>query len=158
MAGGWLPLLDPPEELSSQLPSMFSQTLTRQWQATAFSGYWLAAAGTSCSTNSVRNTPTHSALTGGCVSPYSDGVVCRDSAVYQPFLQFLAKGFALPPSPSILWEDPQHNYVHTTTAGGLGSAALFCGNTPANVSQLFDPPAAPRGLLINKIVETLNGH
>jgi triacylglycerol esterase/lipase EstA (alpha/beta hydrolase family) len=156
MAGSWAPLQNPPPEFTSS----FLTTLTQNWTS-SYGGYWLAAAGTQCD-NPTRNVPPLGNLASGCLlgsvsttgHSYSDGTVCRDSAVYQPYTNYF--GYVTPPVPTDKWEDPEHKYVHTTTLGGWGTAFLLCGNDPAVNPQLFDPPFGQ--LLFNKIVSTLNGH
>jgi hypothetical protein len=111
MAGSWQPQPNPPLDLFSP----FLNTLTQQWQAASYAGYWLAAAGESCS-NTIRTT---GAFPRGCLPQNrSDGVVCRDSAVY-------SGGFALGAPPTTLWEDPEQKYVHTTSVGGFGTAGIL---------------------------------
>ena len=145
MAGSWQPQASPPFELSSP----FLNTLTQQWQSASYAGYWLAAAGQSCP-NPIRTTGVYPP---GCLpqSPRSDGVVCRDSAVY-------SGGFARAPSPTALWEDPEQKYVHTNAAGGWGTAGILCGNSgnPADAPPLNDPP--PNGVLFPVIKVMINGH
>jgi len=146
MAGSWYPNHSPQDEAFSP----YLLDLTQQWAASSFAGYWLAAAGTSCS-NPVRTTGSFDAR--GCLttSPRSDGVVCRDSAVY-------SGGYASGTGPTVRWEDPDHNYVHTFSGGGWGTALILCGNTnDANQqSELYQPPA--EGLLFAQIKAIINGN
>jgi pimeloyl-ACP methyl ester carboxylesterase len=64
-----------------ELSSPYLDNLRQQWKSTAYSGYWMAAAGEQCS-NPTRNLPPGSTV--GCPPSgfRSDGVVCRDSALY----------------------------------------------------------------------------
>jgi pimeloyl-ACP methyl ester carboxylesterase len=148
MAGSWQPQLTPPPELFST----FLNDLTRQWLTASYAGYWMAAAGESCTTT-IRTT---GALPRGCLpqspSSRSDGVVCRDSAVY-------SGDFAKSPFPNLpLWEDPDQRYVHTNAVGGWGTAGILCRNSgnPADYPQLFDPPI--NDTLFANIKATINGH
>lgn len=92
--------------------------------------------------------------------PYSDGVVCRDSALYQEPTGFA--GWATQPFPTDTWQDPTHHYAHTllsiygSTPGINVTQLLFGTINTFPVYALYDPPA---GLdLVNKIVSTLNAH
>ena len=153
MSGSWLPLaVTPPFELSSP----FLDTLSQKWNS-SFGGYWLAAAGTQ-SSRLTRAFPDYgSPIQKGCNppqlpdSPYSDGVVCRDSAMYKSTF-----GFATPPGPTDPWEDLEHIYVHTFAYYGWGTSFLFGTNNPFIHQQMFDPQ--PPGTLFRKVLGTLNAH
>jgi pimeloyl-ACP methyl ester carboxylesterase len=165
MAGGWAPLATPPQEFPPLGGTTFFDILRQSWGATSVP-YWLATAGT-VFTNSSRTFPT---LGGGCMTPttitvppdqpYSDGVVCRDSALYQEPTGFA--GWATQPFPTDTWQDPTHHYAHTllsiygSTPGINVTQLLFGTINTFPVYALYDPPA---GLdLVNKIVSTLNAH
>jgi hypothetical protein len=108
MAGGWTPLTNPQAELpplNGATPTFFDR-LRQSWGGTSLP-YWLAAAGTFY-TNSTRSVPqSYGIFSNGCIAPrsitppdqpYSDGVVCRDSALYEALPGFF--GWATPPFPS----------------------------------------------------------
>lgn len=149
MSGSWLP------QQTKPALSPYLSTLNTQWQSAPFyPGYWLAAAGESCS-NPTRNTSAQP----GCLpsissdpnSPLSDGIVCRDSAAnYSPSV-------TLGPAPTSLFEDPQHVYVHSTALSGWGTALVLCGNnSTSNPTPLVAPP--PNGLLFPQIEAVINAH
>jgi len=96
---------------------------------------------------------------------YSDGVVGLDSSLYRTYNQF--QGYTPGPGPNqaLIWQDPQHNYVHTLSTaavfglpGGSGAVlvTLFGTKSTTGLSQVFDPPV--RGPLFNMIVSLLNAH
>lgn len=128
--------------------SPYLLSLTNQWPSTSYpggAGLWLAASGRSCS-NAVRAVDT----TTGCRdrNPYSDGVVCDDSATYS---------VSTPPGtgPNRYWQDPGQIYVHSNMAWGIGTSFVLCGNSgnPAVNPPLSNPPtfgplfAAIKGLI-----------
>lgn len=172
MLGGWAPLLARPVELpplttinGSPDNVTFFGRLRQSWSGASLT-YWLAVAGT-VYTNSSRTFPI---MGGGCMTPttitdppdqpYSDGVVCRDSALYQEPTGFF--GWAVPPFPTDTWQDPAHNYVHTFgpiygSAPGVSALVLPFGATYAlPVYELYSPPFP--GDLVTVIVSTLNAH
>ena len=150
MAGSWNPDNNIPNE-----PSWFLKTLSQSWNATFYSGYWMAAAGTYCQSNPSRS-PNLTGVNTGCPwnapHSYNDGVVCSDSAAYSDFIP-LVTPFSR--GPDTRWTDPSHQYVHTTSWWGLGTGAIFCPSVPGTF-QLFQPPLI--GELYNQIVQVLNGH
>jgi uncharacterized protein (TIGR03437 family) len=93
--------------------------------------HWLAVAGTFCS-NPVRN----AALNTGCrnSNPYSDGIVCADSA------DFNLAGMNLP---TVRWNSP--GYAHTNDKLFLG-ATLFDG-CDAQYFTALDTPSAQSDLI-----------
>jgi pimeloyl-ACP methyl ester carboxylesterase len=126
--------------------SSYLYSLTNQWSSTSYpasAGSWLAASGRSCS-NPTRTINT----TTGCrdKNPYSDGIVCDDSATY----------FTSTPTgtaPNQYWQDPGQIYVHSNN--GWGTSFVLCGNAgnPAINPPLSNPPvfgplfAAIKGLI-----------
>jgi len=153
MAGSWLPQENPPREpLSTYL-----STLNQNWRSASYGSYWVAAAGESCS-HTVRDTipgvlpPLQPGCLTGGPSYFSDGVVCHDSAVnYSP-------GVTLGPPPTSLFEDPQHQYVHTTAGYGLGSSLVLCSNnTTPNPIPLWGPLNTDP-LFVQYIVGTINAN
>ena len=130
--------------------SPYLYTLTTLWPAASYpgsGGSWLAASGRSCS-NPVRTIDT----TTGCrdKNPYSDGVVCDDSATY----------FTSTPSgtaPTLYWQDPGQIYVHSNAAWGIGTSFVLCGNSgnPTVNPPLSNPPVF--GPLFATIKGFING-
>lgn len=126
--------------------SQYLSALRTKWAAGNFPGFggvWLAASGRSCS-NATRliNSST------GCRdrNPFSDGIVCDDSAAY--FGQSANK-------PTTLWQDPGQVYVHSnSTIGSIGSSLILCGNNGQNPS-LSNPLLT--GPLFDVIKRTLTG-
>jgi uncharacterized protein (TIGR03437 family) len=125
-------------------------SLTNQWPSTSYpgnAGKWLAASGRSCP-NAVRAIDP----TTGCrdKNPYSDGVVCDDSATY--FVSTPA-GTA----PTQYWQDPSQIYVHSNYGWGIGTAFVLCGNSgnPAVNPPLSNPPSF--GPLFATIKALING-
>ncbi len=121
--------------------------LNNQWGAGTFPGTnrkWLAASGRSCS-NPVRSLDP----TTGCRdrNPYSDGVVCDDSAT-------LNLNMSSGSQPSRYWQDPGEIYVHSS---GWGSSFVLCGNTGDSTRYplLSNPPVF--GPLFSALRETING-
>jgi hypothetical protein len=175
MAGGWAPLaIGGPIELPTLNSGTFFDQLRQSWGGTSVP-YWLAAAGTTY-TSSIRlftltSTPgPYSNGPGGCISPsttffmlgpaYSDGVVCRDSALYQEPPGF--SGWATPPFPTQTpYQDPTHHYVHTfanifgITVTNAAPFGVISPTTPP-YNELYRPPFP--GDLVNLIVSTLNAH
>jgi pimeloyl-ACP methyl ester carboxylesterase len=133
--------------------SSYLTSLTSQWNGLAYPGVdgaWLAASGRSCSD------PTrYGNASTGCrdENPFSDGVVCDDSASYN----VVPTQWALSPTgtrPNRLWRDPGQIYVHSHSwATGL----VLCGSpgNPASYPLLSNPPTY--GPLFAAIKETLNG-
>jgi pimeloyl-ACP methyl ester carboxylesterase len=116
--------------------SPYLLSLTNQWPSASYpesSGYWLAASGRSCS-NPIRRLDS----TTGCrdKNPYSDGVVCDDSATYSVSTP---SGTA----PTLYWQDPGQIYVHSNFGWGIGTAFVLCGNSgnPAVNPPLSNPPS-----------------
>jgi len=120
--------------------SPFLSSMRANWEAfytntTAASIPWLAASGKSCN-NPLRMVPNPdlsiTRINRGCrdANPYSDGVVCDDSA-----------GWAVPQGqPTSRWADPTNKFQHTSSSfGGLG--VLCAGRADINQTPvLFDPP------------------
>lgn len=127
--------------------SGYLSALTAAWNSDAYpgaAGRWLTAAGRSCS-NPVRalNPST------GCrdSNPFSDGVVCADSATYNIVVP-------APARPTELWQDPNREYVHSTSGGGLFPSLVLCGNN-GRAPLLIDPP--PAGSLFAAIKTAIQG-
>src|ERR1039457_6825784 len=131
------------QSTNSVVLSPYLLSLTNQWPSTSYPGspgLWLAASGRSCS-NAVRTIN----ATTGCRdrNPYSDGVVCDDSATY-------SISTASGTSPNWYWQDPSQIYVHTNN--GFGSSLILCGND-GQKPTLSNPPsfgplfAAIKGLI-----------
>lgn len=121
--------------------------LTNQWGNSAFPGnnrVWLAASGRSCS-NPIRNLDN----TTGCrdSNPYSDGVVCDDSATYWV-------NTAAGTRPSRYWQDPGGIYVHSHDSA---TGFILCGNSGDDTRNplLSNPPVF--GPLFSALKETING-
>lgn len=126
--------------------SQYLNALKGKWATGNFPGFggvWLAASGRSCSTPARLISPST-----GCrdKNPYSDGIVCDDSASY--FGETANR-------PTTLWQDPGQVYVHSnSTFGSIGSALILCGNNGQNPA-LSNPP--PTGPLFEVIKQTLTG-
>lgn len=146
MAGSWNWLTKEPNPLSP-----FLSTLNASWSPSSYGGYWLAAAGRFCNFPA-RINPLNPAYPpySGCLEPngvYSnDGVVCADSAQYSS---------ASVGSPTELFDDSNHNYSHTDTLLGFGTALLMGCKTSSTNGRLFDPrpnedPFQQMVTLINK--------
>jgi hypothetical protein len=140
----------------SEVTSPYLDRLRTQWVAASFPGYWMASAGEQCS-NATRNLPPGSLVGCPSWSQTSDGVVCRDSALYGAGMSgfgYLNDG----PKPDVPWRDTTHVYVHTDSMAGWGTAAILCGNSgdPSVTPQLFDPP--PGGTLFPYVKATINAH
>jgi hypothetical protein len=136
--------------------SPYLDNLRQQWVSRSYSGYWMAAAGEQCS-NQFRKLYAPGEDPVGCPtwSVTSDGVVCRDSALYG----FGSYGFGvLNPAPKadVPWSDTDYKYVHTNSLAGWGTAAILCGNSPSTNPQLFNPP--PGDTLFPKVVEKINAN
>jgi pimeloyl-ACP methyl ester carboxylesterase len=130
---------------NSVVLSPYLLSLTNQWPSTSYPGspgLWLAASGRSCS-NAVRTIN----ATTGCRdrNPYSDGVVCDDSATY-------SISTASGTSPNRYWQDPSQIYVHTNN--GFGSSLILCGND-GQKPTLSNPPSF--GPLFAAIKGLING-
>jgi fibronectin type 3 domain-containing protein len=124
--------------------SNYLLSLTNQWSAYGFPGSgrtWLAASGRAC------NIPTR--LGTGCrdQNPYSDGVVCQDSAAYS-----VSTSAGTQPNDS--WADPNRAYVHSFS--GFTSFILCNTSDQAKYLPLYDPPPTPGGLF-SKLTAVLNG-
>src|ERR1039457_2295027 len=133
------------QSTNSVVLSPYLLSLTNQWPSSSYPGgpgLWLAASGRSCS-NAVR---TNNATTG-CRdrNPYSDGVVCDDSATY-------SISTASGTSPNRYWQDPSQIYVHTNN--GFGSSLILCGND-GQKPTLSNPPSF--GPLFAAIKGLING-
>lgn len=127
--------------------SAYLFSLTNRWGSLEFPGnnrLWLAASGRSCS-NPVRNLDTST----GCrdANPFSDGVVCDDSATYWVNTAGVTR-------PTRLWQDPGRIYVHSHNSA---TSLILCGNSgdPTRHPLLSDPPAFVP--LFNAIKEAING-
>jgi len=128
--------------------SPYLYSLTNLWPSASYpggGGSWLAASGRSCS-NPIRNINS----TTGCrdQNPYSDGVVCDDSATY---FTSTASGTA----PTLYWQDPSQIYVHSNN--GWGTSFVLCGNSgnPTINPPLSNPPSF--GPLFAAIKGLING-
>jgi hypothetical protein len=128
--------------------SPYLNSLTNQWRSTGFPGNtatWLAASGRSCS----NPTRTINATTG-CrdKNPFSDGVVCDDSATYSVSTPNGTQ-------PSRFWQDPGQIYVHSNFA--WRTSFVLCGNSgdPVKNPPLSNPPSWDS--LFRSIRETING-
>lgn len=124
--------------------------LTNRWGSGSFPGTrgrWLAASGRSC-WDPVRDLDSST----GCrdSNPYSDGVVCDDSATYWVKT---ASGTR----PDQLWQDPNKIYVHTHGFLDSGITLVMCGNSGDQTRNpvLSNPPAWDS--LFRAIRETING-
>jgi uncharacterized protein (TIGR03437 family) len=119
-------------------------SLTSQWNAYGFPGIgrtWLAASGRAC------NIPTR--LGEGCLdqNPYSDGVVCQDSAGYN-----VSTSAGTQPNRS--WADPYGAYVHSFS---WTTGLILCPTTDrTKYLPLYDPPPTPGGLF-TALTAILNG-
>ena len=124
--------------------SSYLLSLTNQWSAFGFPGSartWLAASGRACST------PTR--LGTGCrdQNPYSDGVVCQDSAAYSVTTSAGTQ-------PNYSWADPTGVYVHSFS---FATGLILCPTTDrTKYLPLYDPPATPGGLF-SYLTAVLNG-
>jgi uncharacterized protein (TIGR03437 family) len=137
MSGDWR------SQPGSIVLSTYLSSLTKQWSAYGFPGgsgrTWFAASGRAVSTPSRLGT--------GCrdQNPYSDGVVCQDSAGYNV-------STSAGTQPNSTWADPNAAYVHSTS----GWTALILGDTSnMKYMKLWDPP--PAGALFNTLTAVLNG-
>jgi pimeloyl-ACP methyl ester carboxylesterase len=133
------------QSTNSVVLSPYLLSLTNQWPSSSYPGgpgLWLAASGRSCS-NAVRTIN----ATTGCRdrNPYSDGVVCDDSATY-------SISTASGTSPNRYWQDPSQIYVHTNN--GFGSSLILCGND-GQKPTLSNPPSF--GPLFAAIKGLING-
>lgn len=123
--------------------SNYLLSTTNQWSASGFPGTgrtWFAASGRAC------NIPTR--LGEGCrdQNPYSDGVVCQDSAAYNI-------STATGTSPNFAWSDPNGVYVHSYS--GLTSLILCNTSDQTRYLPLWNPP--PTGALFTTLTAILNG-
>ncbi len=119
------------QQSNTPVLSSYLSAIQNQWNVGSFPGsgdVWFSASGRSCAN------PLRSLNSSGCRdrSPFSDGVVCDDSASY--FGSAANK-------PTELWQDPGQIYVHTNSAGGaIGSGLILCSNDGRSPS-LGNPPA-----------------
>jgi uncharacterized protein (TIGR03437 family) len=125
--------------------SPYLLSLTNQWPSSSYpgsGGLWLAASGRSCS-NAIRTINS----TTGCRdrNPFSDGVVCDDSATY-------SISTAAGTTPNRYWQDPSQIYVHTNN--GFGASLILCGND-GQKPTLSNPPSF--GPLFAAIKGLVNG-
>jgi uncharacterized protein (TIGR03437 family) len=126
--------------------SSYLSSLTNQWSAYGFPGSgrtWLAASGRAC--------PTPTRLAEGCrdQNPYSDGVVCQDSAAYNVITSAGTQ-------PNYSWADPNGAYYHSSSGF---TALILCktsGLDPTRYFPLYDPPPTPGGLFAY-LTAVLNG-
>jgi pimeloyl-ACP methyl ester carboxylesterase len=153
MSGSW-------EEGASnwfELSSPYLNNLAQQWASNNYTGYWMAAAGEQCS-NTPRNVSAPGEPPVGCMpeSVTSDGVVCRDSALYG--IESVGVVDNLGPTPYVPWYDTAHIYVHTDNWAGWGTAAILCGNSgnPSVNPPLFNPP--PTDTLFPQIQAAISAH
>jgi len=124
--------------------SQYLLTMTNQWSASGFPSTgraWFAASGRACS-NPIRHLSTE-----GCrdQNPYSDGVVCQDSASYNV-------STATGTSPNYFWSDPSGVYVHSSSGF---TTFLFCDTSGTQYLALWNPP--PTGTLFTTLISILNG-
>lgn len=136
------------QSTNSVVLSPYLLSLTNQWSSASYpgsGGLWLAASGRSCS-NPIRTINS----TTGCRdrSPFSDGVVCEDSAAYSVNT---ASGTA----PNRYWQDPSQIYVHSNN--GFGSSLILCSNSgnPTLNPPLSNPPSF--GPLFTTMKGLING-
>ena len=124
--------------------SSYLLPLTNQWSAFGFPGsgrIWFAASGRACS-NPIRHLST-----AGCrdQNPYSDGVVCQDSASHNV-------STSTGTSPNYSWSDPTSVYVHSSSGF---TSFLFCDTSSTSYLPLWNPP--PTGSLFTTLTAILNG-
>jgi len=122
--------------------SSYLLSLTNQWSAYGFPGSgrtWLAASGRACSIPA--------RLGEGCrdQNPYSDGVVCQDSAAY-------SVSTASGTLPNYFWSDPSGVYVHSYS--GFTSFILCNTSDQTRYLPLWNPP--PTGALFITLTTILN--
>lgn len=124
--------------------SSYLLSLTNQWSGSGFPGNsrtWLTASGRAISI------PTR--LGEGCrdQNPFSDGVVCQDSAGYNV-------NTAAGTRPNFAWADPNAVYVHSFS----GLTSLILGNTSDQTRYLplWNPPPTP-GSFFTTLTAVLNG-
>ena len=118
-------------------------SLTNQWSASGFPGTgrtWFAASGRAC------NFPTRAGE--GCrdQNPYSDGVVCQDSAAYNV-------STSAGTQPNYSWSDPSGSYAHSYS--GLTFLLLCDTSDETRFLPLWNPP--PTGTLFTTLTAILNG-
>jgi uncharacterized protein (TIGR03437 family) len=118
-------------------------SLTNQWSASGFPGTgrtWFAASGRACSF------PTRAGE--GCrdQNPYSDGVVCQDSAAYNV-------STSAGTQPNYSWADPSGSYAHSYS--GLTFLLLCDTSDQTRFLPLWNPP--PTGTLFTTLTAILNG-
>ena len=138
MEGNWR------SQPGSVVLSNYLISVTNQWSAFGFPGSgrtWLAASGRAC------NIPTR--LGTGCrdQNPYSDGVVCQDSAAY-------SVSTSAGTQPNYSWADPNGVYVHSFS---FATGLILCPTTDrTRYMPLYDPPPTPGGLF-STLTAVLNG-
>jgi hypothetical protein len=123
--------------------SPYLVALTNQWATKGFpgsGGTWLAASGRAYSDPRRAGT--------GCQdqSPFSDGVVCADSAEYNV-------NTPVGSQPNDKWQDPERTYVHSHSS--FTSYILADDKDPTRFLKLWDPPIY--GSLFSKLTTVLNG-
>jgi len=126
--------------------SSYLLSLTNQWSAYGFPGSgrtWLAASGRAC--------PIPTRLAEGCrdQNPYSDGVVCQDSAAY-----YVSTSAGTQPNQS--WADPNRAYFHSSNVFTTLVLCNTSGLDPTRYFPLYDPPPTPGGLF-GMLTAVLNG-
>ncbi len=135
--------------------STFLQDLQANWNFAAVGGQWFAAAGRSCSSPvrvSLIPNPDGPPLINGCrdINPFSDGVICHDSAMLFHPQALPQVGTNL--TPSIQWSDDSRFFQHAADIGPTGLNVL-CGNITGAVS-IINPSAT--GQLFMALKDFLN--
>jgi hypothetical protein len=125
------------------LLSTYLSSLTDRWSGGGFpgtNGTWLAASGRACS-DPAR-------LTTGCrdQNPFSDGVVCDDSASYNVSTSQGTR-------PNYPWKDQSGVYVHSFS--GFTGFILCDTSDETRYLPLWNPP--PTGALFTYLRAILNG-
>jgi pimeloyl-ACP methyl ester carboxylesterase len=148
MTGYWNPS-DPtvPGTLSPYL-----QGIKNVWNSSLYGNTWVAAAGTFCS-NPYRSIVVGDDLSKGCrfgsgADGRSDGVVCRDSAVYS--------ANSSPPPPGAPFYREYPSYSHTRALEGVGTWLVLGCTTMTSNPSLSDPQPLQNDGLFEDIVSTLN--
>jgi len=129
--------------------SDYLSNLTNQSSSSGFPGTgraWFAASGRGCSI------PTR--LGEGCrdQNPYSDGVVCQDSAAYNVGAAYNLST-AAGTQPNYSWKDPNGAYVHSYS--GFTSLILCDTSDQTRYLPLWNPPVT--GSLFISLTAILNG-
>ncbi len=131
--------------LQPTMLSPFLRDLRSAWSISQVSGNWLAVSGRSCS-NPIRNMGTPE---NGCRAnsmPFSDSVVCADSAG----LLFPGAGM----TPTSTYTDMLGQYQHAVDVGFSSTLNVLCGNTNPRKQTLTDPVVGSP--LFNQIRDFLN--